>query len=119
MHNYGSKLTLLGSFAVQAGSKRDHQDDSDARGGAKRLRTEAGAALLQGEEQPAGAAIESVKASQQAQQQQGSSVRLTICRDGAVLLATVTPATEDGLGTDILVHFCGAQVQARRPLSSR
>ena len=45
--------------------------------------------------------------------QQPASVRLTVCRDGAVLLARVALATEDGLGTDCLVHFCGAQVQVR------
>lgn len=42
---------------------------------------------------------------------QEGAMKLTICRDGEVSLVSVQPAHEDGMGTDRLVHWCGAQVQ--------
>lgn len=43
--------------------------------------------------------------------QEGVGLRVTICRDGHVSHVWVQPAQEDGMGTDRLVHWCGAQVQ--------
>ncbi len=36
---------------------------------------------------------------------------LTIFRSGAVVDVSVRPGLEDGLGTDRMVHWCGAQLQ--------
>ena len=93
---------------MQAGGKREQLESAEARDGAKRLRTASGPAPAVAAARSCGEAVE---AAQQAQL--APSVRLTVCRDGAVALATVALATEDGLGTDALVHFCGAQVQVR------
>ena len=38
-------------------------------------------------------------------------LKVTMCRDGEVSHVWVKPAHEDGMGTDRLVHWCGAQVQ--------
>ncbi len=83
---------------MQANGKRT-PDGSEGCGAAKKLRTDEGSAVVSHDS----AAPEA--------EQPPASVRLTVCRDGAVLLASVALATEDGLGTNCLVHFCGAQVQ--------
>ena len=36
---------------------------------------------------------------------------LSVCRDGAVLELAVRVGAEDGLGTPLLVHWAGAQLQ--------
>ena len=43
------------------------------------------------------------------------SLALTICREGAISVVRVRLGREDGLGTDCVVHFCGALVQASAP----
>ena len=96
------------SDAVQASGKRGPSQGAEGCGGAaKKLRIGAGSASIAAEVPEPAAAKEA------ARQQDAASVRLTVCRDGAVLLARVGLATEDGLGTNSLVHFCGAQVQVR------
>ena len=40
---------------------------------------------------------------------------LSVCRDGAVLELAVRVGAEDGLGTPLLVHWAGAQLQVRAP----
>ena len=95
--------------AAQGNNKRPRRGGSEGRGAAKKLRTAGGSA-------PVTAGSPGSAASEMGQQPP-ASVRLTVCRDGAVLLARVALATEDGLGTDCLVHFCGAQVQASALLS--
>ena len=94
---------------VQAKGKRTEPDGGEGGGAAKKLRTDEGSAsvTLEGHD----------SAPPEVTQQSPASVRLTVCRDGAVLLARVALATEDGLGTDCLVHFCGAQVQVSAYLS--
>ena len=42
----------------------------------------------------------------------GASVALTIFRSGAVQEVELRPGVEDGMGTDRLLHWCGAQLQA-------
>lgn len=39
-------------------------------------------------------------------------VSLTVCRSGLILDVTVPLGVEPGCGTDRVVHWCGAQVQA-------
>lgn len=41
----------------------------------------------------------------------GRGVALSVCRVGAVLELTVRVGAEDGLGTPLLVHWAGAQLQ--------
>jgi hypothetical protein len=48
----------------------------------------------------------------QQQQQQQPSVTLTLFRSGCVMDCEVGLGQEDSLGTDRLVHWCGAQLQA-------
>lgn len=36
---------------------------------------------------------------------------LSVCRDGVVLELAVRVGAEDGLGTPLLVHWAGAQLQ--------
>ncbi len=43
----------------------------------------------------------------------GEQVALRVCREGKVLTMQVPLSREDGLGTDCLVHWCGAQLQVR------
>ena len=95
--------------AAQASGKRGTLQSAEACGGAakKKLRTGTGSAAITADVPDSAAASEAARP----QQLQAASVRLTVCRDGAVLLARVGLASEDGLGTDCLVHFCGAQVQ--------
>jgi len=90
------------SGIVQAKGKRTEPDSGEGHSAAKKLRADEGAAVV---------TAESHSGAQPEAEQSPASVRLTVCRDGAVLLARVALATEDGLGTDCLVHFCGAQVQ--------
>ena len=94
--------------AAQASSSKRSTSHgvTEVGGAAKKLRTGAASASVTAESPSSGGAPEAVQ-----QQQDAASVRLTVCRDGAVLVARVALATEDGLGTDCLVHFCGAQVQ--------
>jgi hypothetical protein len=49
---------------------------------------------------------------QQQQDVQQPSVTLTLFRSGCVLDCQVGLGQEDSLGTDRLVHWCGAQLQA-------
>ena len=94
---------------MQAEGKRTPPDGSEGRGAAKKLRSDEGSAVVTAESHDSGAS--------EVTEQPPVSVRLTVCRDGALLLARVALATEDGLGTDCLVHFCGAQVQVSAYLS--
>lgn len=43
----------------------------------------------------------------------GEQVALRVCREGKVLTVQVPLSREDGLGTNCLVHWCGAQLQVR------
>jgi hypothetical protein len=64
------------------------------------------------QEQPVQHQQQQAQQQQQQQQQQSPCVEVTLFRSGAVLDVTVKLGQEDSLGTDRLVHWCGAQLQA-------